>query len=273
MSHITKYGPFEKQYMNHRGMLLTGDELHGFDTLFKVGHNDSVGTSFVCISPGGLCRLPKPSDATTLRVKAGGNVADTADGAGARSVLLQGIDETGAAIEVVLALAGVLASASTSQLFMRLNRVIVIETGVYPTAFNVDGAVADIVIENTAGTEDWVTVSVNGHADCQSQMGFYSVPAGHRAYLSSLNMFVDTNKSVDLLLVVRQNFMDETAGYTPVRVGATIAGVEGHVNIPFTEPPRFAEFTDIAMLARVSTGTAAVSVQITFLLNTNAPAS
>lgn len=273
MSHITKYGDFAKDFMNHRGMLLTGDELHGLDTLFKFGHNDAVGTDFTCISPGGVCQLPKPSDATTLRVKAGGNVNDTASGDGARSVILQGINELGAGIQEVLVLAGALASASTNQKFMRLNRVIVLETGVYPTDFSSPGAADNITIENTAGTADWTTVTVNGFADCQSQLAFYSVPAGQRAYLSAVNIFVDATQVVDLVLVVRQNFMDETAGFTPVRVGATINGVEGHVDIPFTEPPRFAEFTDVAMLARTAAGTAAVSVQMTFVLNSIAPAA
>jgi hypothetical protein len=273
MTNTTKYGHFEKQFMSQRGMLLTGDELDGFDTMFKFGHNPAVGTSFTCISPGGICRLPPPSGATTLRVKAGGDAADTAGGAGARSVLLQGLDATGSVIQEVLALAGILASASTSQSFMRLYRVIVLETGVYPESFTTGGAIADIVIENTAGTEDWLTVTVNGIADCQSQVAYFCVGKGQRAYLSSVNMFVDSNKAVDLLLIVRQNFMDVTSPITPMRVGSTIAGVEGHVDIPFTEPPRFAEFTDVAMVAKVSTGTAAVSVQMSFILNSKLPAT
>jgi len=272
MSNTTKYGRSEKQFMERRGMLLTGDELDGFDTMFKFGHNPLVGTSYIPISPDGVCRMPLPANATTLRVKAGGNAADTAGGAGANSVLLQGIDETGAVIQEVLALAGASASLSTVGTFMRLYRVIVLETGVYPIAWTVGGMVADIVIENTAGTEDWLTVKVNGFSECQSQVAFFSVGEGQRAYLSSVSMFVDTNKAVDLLLVVRQNFMDETAGFTPIRVGSTLTGVEGHVHIPFTEPPRFAEYTDIAMLAKVTSGTAAVSIQMNFILNTRPPA-
>ncbi len=273
MSHLIKYGRFEKEFMRDRGMLLSGDEMHGFDTMFKFGHNNAVGGSYVPISHGGVCRMPAPANATTLRVKAGGNAADTAGGAGARSVLLQGIGSDGSIIQEVLALAGALASASTSSAFMRLYRVIVLETGVYPTLWTTSGMAADIVIENTAGTEDWLTVRVNGFADCQSQVGFFSVGAGQRAYLSSVSVFVDTNKAVDFRLVVRQNFMDETSPFTPIRVGSTLAGVERFVHIPFTEPPRFAEFTDVAMLATIGTGTASVSVQMTFLLNTNPPAS
>jgi hypothetical protein len=266
MAHTYKYGNFEKKFMGDRGMLLTGDEFHDFDTMFKFGHNPAVGTSFVCISPGGLCNLPKPADATTLRVKAGGNAADTADGAGARSVLLQGLNELGVEIQEVLALAGASASLPTVQTFMRLYRVIVLETGVYPTDFTTNGAAADITIENGAGGTDWLIVTVNGHADCQSQVAFFSVGKGQRAYLSSVNMFVDSNKAVDLLLVVRQNIMNVT-NYTPMRVGSTLAGIEAHVQVPFTEPPRFEEFTDIALLAKVATGTAAVSVMMTFIMN------
>jgi len=272
MSHLTKYGDFEKSFMNQRGMLLTGDELHGFDTMFKFGHNPAVGTSFVPISHLGICRMPSPANATTLRVKAGGDAADTAGGAGARSVLLQGIGQDGSIIQELLATAGALASASTIQLFMRLYRVIVIETGVYGESWTTGGQVADITIEATAGSDDWLTVKLNGFADCQSQVAYFSVGTGQRAYLSAVNLFVDTNKAVDFLLVTRQNFMDVTSPITPVRVGSTLAGIEGHVNIPFTEPPRFAEYTDVAMLAKVASGTASVSVQMTFILNSILPA-
>ncbi len=272
MSNTTKYGRSEKSFMERRGMLLSGDELDGFDTMFKFGHNPAVGTSFVPISHLGICRMPAPANATTLRVKAGGNAADTAGGAGARSVLLQGIDETGAVIQEVLPLAGISASASTLQSFMRLYRVVVLDTGVYPEAWTTGGQVADITIENTAGTEDWLVVKLNGFADCQSQVAYFSTGAGQRAYLSSVGMFVKATQTVDLLLVTRQNFMDVTSPITPVRVGSTLAGVEGDVHIPFTEPPRFAEYTDIAMVAKTTAGTASVSVQMNFILNTRPPA-
>jgi len=269
MAHITRYGEFEKDFMNHRGMLLSGDEFHGFDTMFKFGHNPAVGGTYVPVTYGGIYRMPKPADATTLRIKVGGNAADVAGGAGARSVFLQGIGPDGSIITEVLATAGASASLSTTKSFMRLYRALVLETGVYPAAWGTGGQAAAIVIENTAGTEDWLTIAVNGFADCQSQVACFSVGAGQRAYLSAVNVFVDTNKAVDLLLVTRQNFMDETSPITPVRVGSTLAGIQGSISVPFTEPPRFQEFTDVAMLATIGTGTAAVSVQMTFVLNTN----
>lgn len=272
MSHITKYGPFEKEFLNRRGMLLTGDELHGFDTEFKFGHNSEIGTSFGVISEGGLCRLPAPANATTLRVKAGGNANDVNGGSGAQMILLSGIDETGQSIQEAIVLAGASASASTTQKFMRLWRALVINTGVYPETPTAAGQAATITIENTAGTEDWLLIRFNGFADCQSQTICFHSAAGQRIYLTGVSIFVDTNKVVDVLLIFRNNFMNTTT-ITPWRVGSELNGIEGYVHIPFTEPPRFPEFTDVALLAKVSTGTAAVSAQMNWTISSIAPAS
>jgi len=265
MVHITKYGTFEKEYMNQRGMLLSGDELHGLDTAFKVGHNDSIGTTYAVVSEGGLCRLPAPSNATTLRIKAGGHANDTAAGSGARSVMLLGCDPAGVAIQEILATNGALASLSTTQEFIRLDQAVVLETGVYPENLLTGGQASTITIENTAGTEDWIFLRFNGFADCQSQQSCLAVGAGKRAYLTAMNLFVDTNKQVDFLLVFRNNFLNEST-ITPVRVGAELNGIEGSVSIPFVEPPRFPEFTDIGLLAKVTTGTAKVSASMTYIM-------
>jgi len=271
MSHTTKYSQYTKRYLDHRGALVSGHELEGIETTFKFGHNDSIGQTYAVVSEGGLCRLPLPANATTLRIKAGGDAADDAAGAGARSILLQGIDETGADIQEVLVTNGVDASLSTVQTFMRLYRSLVIETGTYATDFLTGGQAATITIENTAGTADWMMIRYNGFADCQSQSNCFSVGTGKRAYLSAINIFVDSVKSVDFLLVFRANFMNVSA-FQPVRVGSELNGVSGAFNFAFPEPPRFYEHTDIALVAKVTAGSAAVSANMVFITNSNGPA-
>jgi len=273
MTHILKYDQFGKQFMNDRGMLLSGNELHGLSAEFKFGHNDAIGTSYAVVAENGLCRTPLPSNATTLRVKAGGDAADVAGGAGARSILLQGIGSDGSAIQEVLVLAGASASASTAQPFMRLLRALVLESGHYSTNMLGGGSAATITIENTAGTEDWMLIRFNGFADCQSQSTLMSIATGQRAYLSGLNLFVDSNKVVDFLLVFRANFMQTDPGFQPVRMGSELNGVAGDFNYAFPEPPRFFEYTDITLLAKVASGSAKVSANLTYLVNENGDAN
>lgn len=265
--HVTQYGPFEKKYLNARGMLTSAGEHEGLSPNFKFGHNDVIGTSYSVVSEGGIYRTPLPTNATTMRVKAGGNVNDdAAGGSGARVVILFGINELGQTITETINLAGVLASDSTEQLFMRVWRAVVIETGVYATSMLMAGQGASIVIENTAGTEDWAIIRRNGFADCQTQIGAFSVGGNERAYLSGFNIFVDSNKEVDFLFVFRSDFMS-TSVIQPVRLVIEMNGVQGDFNFTFPEPPRFHQHTDIALLAKVTATAAKVSTQLILLTN------
>lgn len=266
-----KYTPPTKAYLHSRGLLSTGQELPGIDTTFKFGHNDNIGTSFSVVSESGLYRTPTPANAVNLRIKSGGSVLDTAAGTGARKVVLIGLDENGTDINEVVTLAGASSSAATTLKYMRLFRAAVIESGVYATDLLGGGHASTIVIEDSAGTEDWALIKSNGFPDAQSQIGAFSVGTGKRAYLTALNLFVDTNKAVDFILVFRSDIMN-TSVIQPVRVGSELSGVEGAFSFVFSEPPRFFEHTDVALLAKVTTGSAKVSVNMTFIRNANGEA-
>lgn len=58
----------------------------------KFGDNPAVGTTYEIIESGGGV-YPWPTSAQPVRIRAGGNAADTAGGAGARSILVTGLDE------------------------------------------------------------------------------------------------------------------------------------------------------------------------------------
>lgn len=263
---VLKYGPIEKIWANQRGLLTTGDEHVSLDVVYKFGHNDAVGTSYAVVAENGIYRTPAPANATKLRVKAG-DVADTAGGAGARLIQLFGINELGEQITELVEPAGVSAGADSEQLFMRLWRARVVDTGSYPTSMLMEGHVADICIENAAGNEDWALLRHNSIADAQTQIGAFSVGRGQRGFLSALSLFVESVKVVDFSLVMRPNFMDVTAPIQPVRVIATATGIVGSHNIPLTEPPEFPEFSDFALLAKVTATTADCSVKLDVILN------
>lgn len=266
MPPTTKYGQFEKVFANQRGMLTTGEEHSSLDVIYKFGHNDAVTTVYSVVAEDGIYRTPTPANATTLRIKAG-DVVDTASGAGARLIQLFGINELGEQITEFIPTAGASAGSSTTQLFMRLWRARVVDTGVYPTDMLMAGHAADIVIENTAGTEEWALIKINSIADAQTQIGAFSIGRGQRGFLSQLALFVESIKAVDFSLVMRPNFMDVTAPIQPVRIIATATGIVGAHQIPLTEPPEFPEFTDVALLAKVAATEADCSVQLNIILN------
>ena len=87
----------EQRYKNSLpwGHQLTRNNIQLARIRHQFGRNVACGTSYTPVSDIGVYRTPQVGSATALRIKAGGNAADTAAGAGARSVRLTGIDASG----------------------------------------------------------------------------------------------------------------------------------------------------------------------------------
>jgi len=235
----------------------------------KFGLNEAVGTTYEAITTLGVYRQPQPASATPLRVKAGGNTADAPTGAGARSVVLQGINALGEFITETIptGVAGA-AGAQSARSFIRLFRCFVGASGTYANQVGTESHAADIVIENAAGTEDWATIEFGSViAKGQSSIGCYTVPKGFTAYITDLIFSIDANKPADLLLMQRQNLTNATPPYSPRRTIEEYIGIAGTVDIAFRVPiGPFPEFTDILSYTRVTQGTAAVSIGLDIVL-------
>ncbi len=98
--------------------------------IVKFGTNESVGTTFAHIWPlGGIYNWP--SVATTVRVASGGSSNDAALGSGARTIVVDGLDENFDIATEEITLAGSSASVSTTTTFIRVHRAFVTEVGSY----------------------------------------------------------------------------------------------------------------------------------------------
>lgn len=221
------------------------------DIVHKFGQSLDVGTSYAPVSIGEIYRTPQVAGATALRVKAGGDAGDTAAGAGARGVTLIGLDETGAYAEETIATAGISASSNTTTTFLRLFRAFVSASGTYATA-SAGSHVADIVIENSAGTEDWATIKLSNFPLGQSEIGFYTVPLGKRALVQQIVLEVDATKAVDFIFLQRPNILETSDPYSAMRVVQGFSGVEGVFNLQLANPYIFSALTDIGFMAKGS---------------------
>lgn len=232
----------------------------------QFGRNPAVGTTFVPITSNGFYRTPQVSGATTLRIKAGGNAADTAAGVGARAVTLQGLDETGAFAEETLATNGALASGSTTTTFLRVYKAFVSASGTYATA-TAGSHAGDIVVENTAGTEDWLTILVAGFPTGETEIGVISVPLGKEMYISDTRISVDSTKVMDLILFQRRNILETSAPYTAMRAIEDHAGITETHDLAHVYPlGPFPALTDVGYMGKVAAGTADASVAFNYLL-------
>ena len=234
--------------------------LYKQDVVHKFGFNDAVGTSFVPVAYGGVYQTPQVAGATAVRIKAG-NAADTALGAGAREVTVQGLDQTGALAEEAIATAGASASSVTTTTFIRIFRAWVSASGTYATIAAAGGShTADIVIETSGGTV-WATIPATDIARAQSEIGWYSVPLGYTAYVKSMEVLIESSKITDVVFFKRENILETAAPYSALRVVRDFAGLTtSPAPVQFNTPFKFPELTDIGFMAKVSASTTAVFV-------------
>lgn len=162
--------------------------------------------------------------ATTVRVKAGGNAADTFNGAGARGVTVEGLDDTGAfAIETIVT-AGASASSATSTSFWRVFRVYVSSCGTYGASNT-----AQIIIENSGGGTDLISIATG---EGQSKYGAYAIPLGKTGYLLDVLVEADAAKAADFRVCTRADLTDaSSAPFAGVRVMLYFDGVLGQATI------------------------------------------
>lgn len=236
----------------------------GISSIKKFGRNNSVGTSYVPISLGGVYRTPQSGSATTLRIKAGGNANDTAAGSGAREVTIVGTDENFNEVSEAVATAGVSASASTTTTFTRVYRAFVSSSGTYATA-SAGSHSGDIVIEDSAGTQDWATIDSTNFPKGQTEIAAFTVPAGTTGYVKLRNLGIDSGKTCDIAFFQRENCDQTAAPYSAMRVQSVVSGVSGgsietfgSVDVPFGP---YVGPTDIGIMGKVTTGTASISVE------------
>lgn len=235
----------------------------GISNVKKFGRNPLVGTTFEVISVGGIYRTPQAASATTVRVKAG-NANDDALGSGARKILIEGLNESFQKVTEEIVTAGASPSAATTALFTRIYRAYVSESGTYATA-SAGSHAGDIVIENSAGTEDWLTIDSTGFPKSQSEIAVFSIEAGKSGYVKMRNLSVDSGKTVDLIFFSRENINETAPPYTAQRAQSVITGVSGggletfgDVDIPFGP---YIGPTDIGFMGKASTGTASIAVE------------
>jgi len=246
------------------GVGINRNLVKGHSIVHKFGHNKDVGTSYEPVVAGGVWQTPQVSGATQLRVKAG-DANDTAAGSGAREVTIVGLDATGVMVSETLATAGTSASANTTNSYVRLLRFYVSASGTYGTQ-STSSHVAAIVIEDAAGANDWGMIDLNGFGHGQSQIGIYTTPKGYDAFLSAISIQTESTKPTSFLFLKRENILETAAPYSAVRTFQEFVGVEGAVSQVFDTPIRMPELTDFGPMAKVSSGSAEVSVEMEIVL-------
>jgi len=151
--------------------------IQGHTSVVVRGHNptQTVASGFVDVSPfGDLVHLATAE----LMSVVSDNVADTLLGIGARTVLVEGVDASGAAIQEQLSLNG-LTPVLTTQAYLRVNQVTVTSAG--SSAWNVGIVTTAAAVAATTQSQILATESL-------SQCAFYTVPLGCTLFVTQVEM-------------------------------------------------------------------------------------
>ncbi len=205
--------------------------------------------------------------ASTIRIKAGGNAADAAAGAGARSITVEGLDSNWDIVSENITTNGASASSATSTSFIRVNRAYVRDVGTYHASNT-----GDIIIEDTTGSNVIAFISAGRG---QTQLSMYSVPANYTGYLRHAHGSVSAgaNKDATIRLYRVQNADDVSAPMSNAgkRLIHKWEQLQGIAELDFYSLPSFPEKTDLWWTAYGSSATSVSVVYDLILVKDDAP--
>jgi hypothetical protein len=198
-------------------------------TVVVFGYNPDVDTSAETVWPeNGL--IPFPSSAIRMKISSA-SANDTANGTGARTVYIAGLDADHNEISEVVTMNGQTA-VLTTQYFLHINQAYVL------TAGSLNGAAANIYIGDgvvTAGVPatiyDLIAYDYNTRIT-----GSYTIPAGYTAYLAqglfSAGQPSGSNQVTGRLVTRGTNNIRLTAAVTTLNNGAANYAFEYQPTIP-----------------------------------------
>jgi len=237
------YEPFELQVA--RG------QVDGHKTLFKFGINGVVGTSVETVwAEGGTYAYP--ASATVMKISSS-SADDAAAGTGARTVAIFGLDASYNEINETVTLDGQTA-VNTTNSFLRIFRMYVVTAGSGATAAGTIYAGTGTVTSGVPATIYGV-IALNAN---QTQMAFWTVPAGYTLYLTGLfytSGNTNANAWTNFQLIQRP-----LGGVFRQQSSSRVPG-NGDFVVDLHTPLAFAEKTDIEVRAVASTSPSNVSAE------------
>jgi hypothetical protein len=237
------YEPFELQVA--RG------QVDGHKTLFKFGINGDVGTSVETVwAQGGTYAYP--ASATVMKISSS-SADDTSAGTGARSIAIFGLDANYNEISESVLLDGQTA-VNTGNSYLRISRMYVVTAGSGATAAGTIYAGTGTVTSGVPATV-YGMIALNAN---QTQMAFWTVPAGYTLYLTGLfytSGNTNANAWTNFQLIQRP-----LGGVFRQQSSSRVPG-NGDFVVDLHTPIAFTEKTDIEVRAVASTSPSNVSAE------------
>jgi hypothetical protein len=173
------FGGWPKRIYEHTDLSIARGHSTGYRSIYKFGYNPDLDATEETIWGNGG-NYPWFANELTVFISST-SANDTGTGTGARTVLVQGLDENYNEIEETLTLNG--QAQVTSQLsYLRIYRAYVTLAG---SGANAAGTVYLGASGSTGGVPTTVYASLS--LGNQTQIAAYTVPAGHTLYVDDIN--------------------------------------------------------------------------------------
>lgn len=198
--------------------------------------------------------------AQNIRIKAGGDAADTAAGAGAQAIRISGLNSTWDEASEDIATNGATVSSNSAATYVRINRIYIPDSGVGTYGVANTGAV---VIESAGSSAIMGRIEVGLG---QSQIALYTIPDGYKGLLHQLALNVGGNQSADVYFFQRRNADDASTPFSPKRLIRFAGDLAGNLIIPFGFSWEFPARTDLWVYAESTAATTPVDATFELLL-------
>lgn len=159
-----------------------------YNVVHKFGRNDDFSTTEDIWGAGGTIVWQTVEQTATVTITGANAAKDDGNpvGTGARTLTIQGLDDSWAEVEETITLEGA-TPVITTQKFRRIFRAWVATAG---SDLNNQGL---ITITFTVSGDDAVVIQVG---EGQTQYGAYTIPAGKLGFIASIFMSLDATKPV-----------------------------------------------------------------------------
>jgi len=246
------FGGWPKRIYDHTDLAISRGHSIGYRTLYKFGYNPDVDTQEETVwgNAGNYIWL----DSAVNMFVSSTSVNDSGTGTGARTILIQGLDENYNEIEETITLNG--QTQVTTQLsYLRIYRSFVTLAG------SNEGTSGVIYIGSSGSTGGVPNSSVYASISIgnQTQIAAYTVPAGYTLYVDEINFTAAVSQS-NKLVHCKFNSRDYESNVFRTRFVQVIQS--NQLIQSFKYPQGFAEKTDLE--CRVSTDTSNTAIGASF---------
>ena len=246
------FGGWPKRIYDHTDLAISRGHSQGYRTLYKFGYNPDVDTQEETVwgNSGDYVWL---DNAVTMFVSST-SANDTGTGTGARTILIQGLDEDYNEIEETITLSGQ-TQVATQLSYLRIYRSFVTLAG------SNEGTSGVIYIGSSGATGGVPNTTVYASIGIgnQTQIAAYTVPAGYTLYVDEINFTAAVSQS-NKLVHCKFNSRDYESNVFRTRFVQVIQS--NQLIQSFKYPQGFAEKTDLE--CRVSTDTSNTAIGASF---------